>query len=135
MKPVARFLSIVIATVITYQSALIAPAINIALPIEPAATMLRFIWPIFFALVGIMGLIGVVVARKQRQGFIVNLATLVGMAACFIFVPIINNAKDTDTMILWNVLHTVTVGITFVILVLHLIYIFRWHRKGYQNLG
>lgn len=109
--------------------------ITVAITIEPAATMLRFIWPIFFALVGIMGLIGVVVARKQRQGFIVNLATLVGMAACFIFVPIINNAKDTDTMILWNVLHTVTVGITFVILVLHLIYIFRWHRKGYQNLG
>ncbi|MEM1156800.1 MAG: hypothetical protein AAGH72_00970 [Verrucomicrobiota bacterium] len=130
MNPSARLLSVVTATVILYQSALVAPAINMALPVEPAAVMLRYIWPIFFALTGLLGLVGVVVARKQRLGVIVNGTTLAGMAICFILVPTINHAKDTDAMGLWNALHMVTVGITFAVLVLHLVYVFRWYKQG-----
>ncbi|MEM6886252.1 MAG: hypothetical protein AAF571_14605 [Verrucomicrobiota bacterium] len=130
MNSSARLLSVVTATVILYQSALVAPAINIALPVEPAAIMLRYIWPIFFALTGMLGLVGAVVARKQRAGVIVNVATLVGMAICFFLVPVINNAKDSDAMGLWSALHAVTVGITFVVLILQLVYIFRWYKKS-----
>ncbi|MEM7697888.1 MAG: hypothetical protein AAF236_05730 [Verrucomicrobiota bacterium] len=128
MATFPRFLSVIIATIIVFQSVIVAPAINVALEVEPAAIMLRFIWPIFFALIGILGLVGVVTARKQKMGLIVNAATVVGMVVCYVLVPIINEAKDSDHMRLWSALHMVTVGLTFGLLVLHLVYVFRWGR-------
>ena len=129
MATFPRFASVVVATLILFQSAVVAPAINVALEPEPAALMLRFLWPIFFALIGILGIIGVVTARKQRTGLFVNGLTALGMAVCYFLVPVINKAKDSDNMGLWNALHMVTVGLTLVLLIAHLGYIFRWYRR------
>lgn len=125
-----RFLSVSIATIILFQSGVVAPAINVALPVEPAATLLRFIWPIFFALIGVMGLVGAVLARKQRAGLLVNGATVVAMVVCYLLVPVINGAMDSDKLGLWKALHILTVALTFFVLVLQLAYLFRWHRKS-----
>ena len=130
MSSFARFLSVAIGTLILYQSAVVAPAINIALPVEPAAVLLRFIWPIFFALVGGLALVGMVTTRKHRAGLRVNLITTVSMVVCFLLVPVINGAKDADNMTLWKILHMVTVALTFVALILHLIYLFRSHKRA-----
>ncbi|MEM9079246.1 MAG: hypothetical protein AAGC74_00975 [Verrucomicrobiota bacterium] len=130
MIPFARFLSAVISTLILYQCALVAPAINIALPVEPAAIMLRFIWPIFFALVGILGVVGVLASKTHKWARMVNLVTVLGMLVCYFLVPVINGAKDGDQMVLWKVLHMVTVALTFLSLILHLLFIFRWHKKN-----
>lgn len=124
-----RLLSVVVATLILFQSAIVAPAINLALEVEPAALMLRFLWPIFFALIGILGIIGVVTTRKQRTGLFVNGLTSLGMAVCYFLVPVINKAKDSDNMGLWNALHMITVGLTLVLLIAHLGYVFRWYRR------
>lgn len=129
MATFPRFASVAVATLILFQSAVVAPAINVALEPEPAALMLRFLWPIFFAIIGILGIVGVVSSRKQLSGLIVNGATVLGMAVCYFLVPVINGAKDSDNMGLWNSLHMVTVGLTLVLLVAHLGYVFRWHRR------
>jgi len=128
MTAFPRFLSVIIATMVVFQSAVVAPAINLALPVEPAATLLRFIWPVFFALIGVLGLVGTVTTRKQMAGLKVYVATTLGMLVCYLLVPVINNAKDTDQMGLWNTLHLATVSLTFIILVLHLVYALRWHK-------
>lgn len=127
--PFARVLSVTIATIIVYQSALVAPAINIALEVKPAAILLRFIWPIFFALVGTLGLIGMIVSWKQKTGLRVNLATAVSMLICYLLVPVINGAMDNDQMGLWKSLHITTVALTFVTLILHLVYVFRRSKR------
>ena len=129
MATFPRFLSVVVATLILFQSAIVAPAINLALEVEPAALMLRFLWPIFFALIGILGIIGVVTTRKQRTGLFVNGLTALGMAVCYFLVPVINKAKDSDNMGLWVVLRMVGVGLSLVLLIAHLGYIFRWYRR------
>ncbi|MEM9280251.1 MAG: hypothetical protein AAGA96_00355 [Verrucomicrobiota bacterium] len=59
-----------------------------------------------------------------------NGVTVLGMLVCYLLVPVINNAKDTDNMGLWNGLHMVTVGVTVVILVGQLGYGVRWYRTG-----
>ncbi|MEM9280250.1 MAG: hypothetical protein AAGA96_00350 [Verrucomicrobiota bacterium] len=56
MTPFPRFLSVIIATLILFQSAIVAPAINVALEVGPAAIMLRFLWPVFFHWSGYSGL-------------------------------------------------------------------------------
>ena len=129
-----RALSVTIATIIVYQSALVAPAINIALEVKPAAILLRFIWPIFFALIGSLGLIGMITSRKQRVGLRVNLVTSLGMLVCYLLVPIINGAMDNDQMGLWKGLHITTVALTFVVLIFHLLYLFRWSKPS-KNSG
>jgi hypothetical protein len=134
VHPFPRFLSVIIATLIVFQSGVVAPAINVALPVEPAAILLRFIWPIFFALIGSLGLVGVVTSRKHKAGLVVNGATVVGMTVCIFLVPVINAAKDEDAMALWRVLHMATVGLTFAALLLHLIFVFRWSVPA-ANLG
>jgi hypothetical protein len=130
MSSFPRFLSVSIASIILFQSGIVAPAINLALPVESAAILLRFIWPIFFALIGVMALVGVVVARRQRAGLMVNGATVLGMVICFLLVPVINGAMDNDQLGLWKALHILTVALTFFALVLQLGYLFRWHRKA-----
>ncbi|MBK1826884.1 DUF4149 domain-containing protein [Haloferula rosea] len=130
MSPFARFLSVIIATIIVFQSAVVAPAINVALPVEPAAVLLRFIWPVFFSLIGILGLVGVVATRKQRAALLVNGATVLSMATCYFMVPVINAAMDQDNLGLWKALHILTVGLTFLCLILHLVYTFRWHKRA-----
>lgn len=128
MSSFARFLSLSLATIILFQSAVVAPAINVALPVESAAVLLRFIWPIFFALIGVMGLVGVVMTRKQRAGIVINGATVSFMLVCYLLVPVINGAMDNDNLGLWKALHILTVGLTLVTLILQLGYLFRWHR-------
>ena len=108
---------------------LVAPAINIALEVKPAAILLRFIWPIFFALVGTLGLIGMIFSWKQKTGLRVNLATAVSMLICYLLVPVINGAMDNDQMGLWKSLHITTVALTFVTLILHLVYVFRRSKR------
>ena len=130
MSSFVRFWSVSTATIILFQSAIVAPAINVALPVEPAAVLLRFIWPIFFALIGVMALIGVLMARKQRAGLVVNGATVLCMTVCYLLVPVINGAMDNDNLGLWKALHILTVALTFLVLVLQLGYLFRWYRKG-----
>lgn len=130
MNSAVRFFSLSIATIILFQSGVVAPAINVALSVESAAILLRFIWPIFFALIGVMGLFGMGVGRKQRAGFIVNGTTVLCMIACYFLVPVINGAMDSERMGLWKALHIFTVSLTLVTLILQLGYFFRWHKSN-----
>ena len=129
MASFPRFLSVIIATLILFQSAIVAPAINMAIDVKPAAVLLRFLWPVFFALIGVLGLVGAVTARKQKAGLIVNGATVSGMMVCFLLVPLINDSNDNDHMGLWNTLHLFTVGVTFILLTMHLGYAIRWYQR------
>ena len=124
----SRSLSVIIITVIIYQSAIVAPAINIALPTDGAARMLRFIWPIFFALIGLLGLVGAILSKKHKVAAAVNVATVFFMVTCYMLVPFINEARDSENLGVWKALHAVTVALTFLSLVLQLGFALRWYK-------
>ena len=124
-----RSLSIVLCTIVLFQSVVIAPAINVSLPMEAAATFLRFIWPLFFVLVGGLSLFGLLLSRNSKHGRAVNLITVACMSVNWLLVPIINSAMDADDMNTWAALHITTVGLTLLSLVFHLIFIFRWSKS------
>jgi len=124
-----RNLSIVLCTIVLFQSVVIAPAINVSLSVEAAATFLRFIWPIFFFLVGVLSLIGLLLSRNSKHGRAVNLLTLACMFVNWLLVPVINSAMDADDMNTWAALHITTVGLTLLSLVFHLIFILRWSKS------
>ena len=130
---VSRLLSLIIATVVIYQSAAVAPIINISLPVDSAAKLLRAIWPIFFALIGLLGVVGAVISRKERVGAAVNVATALSMAICYGLVPFINEARDSENLGLWKGLHAATVALTFLTLITQLGFVSRWHKLAPQG--
>lgn len=121
-----RMRSLVVITIILFQSCVIAPVANLSLSPGSAALFLRSIWPIFFVLVGAVGVTGVIQKNHTRARNI-NLITVVSMIACIILVPRINLAMDTGNMALWKVLHMASVGLTLASLLLHILFLVRWH--------
>tara|TARA_B110000003_G_scaffold91204_1_gene93428 strand:+ start:5745 stop:6140 length:396 start_codon:yes stop_codon:yes gene_type:complete len=127
MKPPSPslLLSVVIATVVVFQSAIVAPVANVALSSESAALFLRFIWPIFFGVVGGLGLFGLLVAQGDKRGRMTHLFTLLSMIICYALVSTINAAMDSGNLTLWKRLHMLTVGLTLLSLILHLTLVFK----------
>ena len=122
-----RMRSLVVITIILFQSCVIAPVANLSLAPGSAALFLRSIWPIFFVLVGVIGVTGVT-QRNHTRARNINLITVISMIACIILVPRINLAMDTGNIALWKVLHMATVGLTLASLILHILFAVRWHR-------
>ena len=122
-----RMRSLVVITIILFQSFVIAPVANLSLSPGSAALFLRSIWPIFFVLVGAVGVTGVIHKNHTRARNI-NLITVVSMIACIILVPRINLAMDNGNIALWKILHMATVGLTLASLILHILFIVRWHQ-------
>lgn len=123
--PISLMLSVVVATVVIFQSAIVAPVANVSLSAESAALFLRFIWPIFFGVLGALSLLGLVVTKNNKLGRLTHLFTLLSMVVCYALVSTINNAMDTGNVTLWMRLHMLTVGLTMLSLIFHLILIFR----------
>ena len=123
--PISLMLSVVVATVVVFQSAIIAPVANVSLPAESAALFLRSIWPIFFGVLGALSLLGLIVTINNKLGRLTHLFTLLSMVVCYALVSTINNAMDAGNLTLWMRLHMLTVGLTMLSLIFHLILIFR----------
>ena len=121
----------IIIGIILFQSIFIAPAINQLINTNEAAIFLRYIWPIFFIIIGfisIMSLISVLKYKIQKSSLnIYIIISFVLMLSCFISVPFINNAKDVNNEFLWSILHMKTVLFTLITLILNILIVFRWN--------
>ncbi len=121
----------IIIGIILYQSIFIAPAINQLINTNEAAIFLRYIWPIFFIIIGflsVVSLISILKYKIQKSSLSIYIITsFVLMLSCFISVPFINNAKDVNNEFLWSVLHMKTVLFTLITLILNVLIVFRWN--------
>ena len=123
-----RILSSIIATIILFQSLIVAPIANMELTAEGASVFLRCIWPIFFIIIGVLSLASLFSDYKHKYNLLVNGITVVFMTLCYVLVKPINNAMDNGDMTTWKVMHMLTVGLTLTALILHLTLVFRWHK-------
>ena len=123
-----RIISSVIATIILFQSLVVAPIANMELTAEAASVFLRCIWPIFFIIIGVLSLANLFMDYNHKYNLLANIITVVFMILCYVLVTPINNAMDNGDMTTWKALHMVTVGLTLIALLLHLTVIFRWYK-------
>ena len=121
----------IIIGIILFQSIFIAPAINQLINTNEAAIFLRYIWPIFFIIIGFLSIISLISVLKykiQKSSLkIYIIISIVLMLSCFISVPFINNAKDVNNEFLWSILHMKTVLFTLIALTLNILIVFRWN--------
>ena len=131
LKNMPHLNSSIIIGIILFQSIFIAPAINQLINTAEAAIFLRYIWPIFFKIIGLLSLISLVSVLKnkiQKQSLkIYIIISFILMLSCFISVPFINNAKDLKNEFLWSILHIKTVFFTLITLILNILVVLRWN--------
>ena len=131
MKNLPYLNSAVIIGIILFQSIFIAPAINQLISTIEAAVFLRYIWPIFFIIIGLLSLtsfISILKNKNQKSALKFYIViSLILMLSCFFAVPFINSAKDLENELLWSILHIKTVVFTLISLVLNILIVFRWN--------
>ena len=130
LKLIPIILSGVIIGIILYQSLLIAPSINKLLSTQDASLYLRFIWPKFFIIIGIISLISWILilnfSPDQNTAKIISLSSFVLMLICYVMIPYMNSAKDSGASTLFIFLHAISMILTLVTLLINIILITKW---------
>jgi len=130
LKLIPIILSGVIIGIILYQSLLIAPSINKLLSTQDASLYLRFIWPKFFILIGVISLISWITilnfSPDQNTAKIISLTSFVLMLICYVMIPYMNSAKDSGANTLFIFLHATSMILTLVTLLINIILIVKW---------
>ena len=120
----------IIIGIVLFQSLLVAPGINELISTKEASIFLRFIWPKFFIVIGIISIISFIILtiknKIQNLPKVFFIISFLLMLACFIITPFINEAKDTNNEMLWSTLHLLTIFFTLITLVLNFLTIIYW---------
>ena len=118
----------IIIGVILFQTIVVAPTVFKSLGAELASPFLRAIFPrlfLFVALFGFASCLERVFSNNELSfGFISALVTVIFMLICFFLVPMTNKAKDNKNDGLFRGLHSLSVALTLLVLVVNLLAVF-----------
>ena len=130
LKIIPIILSSVIIGIILYQSLLIAPSINKLLNTQDASLYLRYIWPKFFIIVGVISLISWILilnfSPDQNTGKIISITSFILMVVCYVLIPYMNSAKDSANDTYFIFLHAISMVLTVVTLLINIFLIVKW---------
>ncbi|MBJ48721.1 MAG: hypothetical protein CMG59_06105 [Candidatus Marinimicrobia bacterium] len=121
------FLSGFISAIILYQSAVVAGTVFKSLEQSQSRIFLRTIFPKFFKFIFILGLITLlisIITNSHYYQYIVSSVTIVFSFACVLIIPMTNRFKDEKNNKMFGYLHTLSVLMTMIILLLNISLIF-----------
>ena len=118
----------IIIGVILFQTIVVAPTVFKSLGPELASPFLRAIFPrlfLFVALCGFASCIERFLSNYELSfGLFAALITVIFMSICFCLVPMTNKAKDDQKDGLFRGLHSLSVALTLIVLVVNSFAIF-----------
>ena len=118
------FVAGIISGVILFQSSIIAPTVFRALDLEDAGAFLRNVFPRFFMLImacSVLMLILVALSgSSDKSRFILPAANLVFSGVSYLVIPATNRAKDDGEEKKFKALHSLTVSLTLLMLILNI---------------
>ena len=113
-----------ISGIIIYQSILIAPSINKLLSNQDASLYLRYIWPKFFIIIGILSLLCFICISlfnsNQSTAKVFSIISTLLMLICYISIPYMNQAKDSLNDSMFIILHSGSIILTILTLLMNL---------------
>ena len=122
------FLPGIIIGVILFQTIVVAPTVFKSLGAELASPFLRAIFPRLFLFVALLGFASCIERffsnHELSFGLLSALVTVIFMLICFFLVPMTNKAKDNKNDGLFRGLHSLSVALTLVVLVVNLLAVF-----------
>ena len=130
LKLIPIILSGVIIGLILYQSLLIAPSINKLLSAQDASIYLRYVWPKFFIIIGAISLISWILilnfSPDQNTAKIISIISFILMFICYVLIPYMNSAKDSANDTFFIFLHSTSMILTLVTLLINIFLIVKW---------
>ena len=120
-----------ISGIIIFQSSVIPPSINKLLNEQDASRYLRYIWPRFFVIVSLLSLICFILilifSPDQYISQILSIVSSFIMIICYIAVPFMNKARDMKKEKTFFIMHTGSVLLTFIALIINISIFFVWN--------
>jgi len=130
LKFLPLLLSGFISGIILYQSLMIAPSINKLLNDQDASLYLRYIWPKFFVIIGILSLLSFACILffnfNQNTAKILTILSASLMLICYVAIPYMNQARDSINESTFNILHSGSIILTIITLIMNLAIFFSW---------
>jgi hypothetical protein len=116
------------AGVILFQSFVVASSIFKVLPEDNAGILLRNLFPKFFQFLAALALaaltIGLVYGLEFFPLVFMQLANFIFFVICYSLIPATNRARDEDNKKSFGMLHTVSVLLTLLALIINLSLVF-----------
>ena len=116
------------AGVILFQSFVVASSIFKVLPEDNAGILLRNLFPKFFQFLAALALaaltIGLVYGLEFFPLVFMQLANFIFFVVCYSLIPATNRARDEDNKKRFGMLHTVSVLLTLLALIINLSLVF-----------
>ena len=118
------FMAGIICGIILFQSSIIAPTVFRVLDLEDAGAFLRNVFPRFFMLImacSVLMLILVALSdSSDKSRFMLPGANLVLSGVSYLVIPATNRAKDVGEEKKFKALHSLTVALTLLMLILNI---------------
>ena len=114
----------VMSGVILFQSSIVASSIFKILPEENAGLLLRNLFPKFFLFLILLAILSIISAFLSDLNFVpfglIELISFLAMLICYLIIPKTNQARDEKKDSLFAKLHTVSVSLTLLVLILNI---------------
>lgn len=118
------FVAGIICGIILFQSSIIAPTVFRVLDLEDAGAFLRKVFPRFFTLIMACSLLMLVLVvlsdSSDKSRFMLPVANLVFSGISYLMIPATNRAKDDGEEKKFKALHSLTVALTLLMLILNI---------------
>ena len=118
------FVAGIICGIILFQSSIIAPTVFRVLDLEDAGALLRKVFPRFFTLIMACSLLMLVLVvlsdSSDKSRFLLPVANLVFSGVSYLVIPATNRAKDDGEEKKFKALHSLTVTVTLLMLILNI---------------
>ena len=118
------FVAGIICGIILFQSSIIAPTVFRVLDLEDAGAFLRKVFPRFFTLIMACSLLMLVLVvlsdSSDKSRFMLPVANLVFSGISYLMIPATNRAKDDGEDKKFKALHSLTVALTLLMLILNI---------------
>ena len=118
------FVAGIICGIILFQSSIIAPTVFRVLDLEDAGAFLRKVFPRFFTLIMACSLLMLVLVvlsdSSDKSRFMLPVANLVFSGISYLMIPATNRAKDDGEEKKFKALHSLTVTLTLLMLILNI---------------
>ena len=118
------FVAGIICGIILFQSSIIAPTVFRVLDPEDAGVFLRKVFPRFFMLImacSVLMLILVVLSdSSDKSRFMLPVVNLLFSGVSYLVIPATNRAKDDGEEKKFKALHSLTVSLTLLMLILNI---------------
>jgi len=113
---------------IVLQVAIIAPSMFRTLDMDNFGKAIRAIWPKFFAMIAVLGVLSFAVVYLNGElsiyHSVIAISSVILASICYAIIPATNRATDNGDHKTFKILHRVSVSFTIILLIINIAFPF-----------